>query len=176
MWYNVDMINDSAWQGRPTWRGRPALEQLALIVTAQFMVILDVAIVNVALPAIKSDLEFSETSLQWVISAYAILFGGLRRSAAGSPTSLAAAGCSSPGSPLRCQLASLRFRMVGSVADRLPRAAGSRRSVARPGRPLAPDALRFRRAVATSLSASTAPHPGAARPSASCSAACSRRT
>jgi EmrB/QacA subfamily drug resistance transporter len=49
---------------------------LALIVTAQFMVILDVAIVNVALPSIKSDLGFSETSLQWVITAYAILFGG----------------------------------------------------------------------------------------------------
>jgi EmrB/QacA subfamily drug resistance transporter len=50
---------------------------LALIVTAQFMVILDVAIVNVALPSIKSDLHFSETNLQWVISAYAILFGGV---------------------------------------------------------------------------------------------------
>src|SRR5205809_4049166 len=50
---------------------------LALIVTAQFMVILDVAIVNVALPSIKSDLGFSQTNLQWVISAYAILFGGV---------------------------------------------------------------------------------------------------
>jgi EmrB/QacA subfamily drug resistance transporter len=49
---------------------------LALIVTAQFMVILDVAIVNVALPSIKTDLDFSQTDLQWVISAYAILFGG----------------------------------------------------------------------------------------------------
>src|SRR2546421_415037 len=49
---------------------------LALIVTAQFMVILDVAIVNVALPSIKSDLGFSQGSLQWVISAYAIFFGG----------------------------------------------------------------------------------------------------
>jgi EmrB/QacA subfamily drug resistance transporter len=49
---------------------------LALIVAAQFMVILDVAIVNVALPAIKSDLHFSEEGLQWVITAYAILFGG----------------------------------------------------------------------------------------------------
>ncbi len=49
---------------------------LALIVTAQFMVILDVAIVNVALPSIKSDLGFSQASLQWVISAYAIFFGG----------------------------------------------------------------------------------------------------
>src|SRR5512132_2239242 len=49
---------------------------LALIVTAQFMVILDVAIVNVALPSIQTDLEFSQANLQWVISAYAILFGG----------------------------------------------------------------------------------------------------
>jgi len=49
---------------------------LALIVTAQFMVILDVAIVNVALPSIKTDLGFSATGLQWVITAYAILFGG----------------------------------------------------------------------------------------------------
>src|SRR5689334_11301014 len=49
---------------------------LALIVTAQFMVILDVAIVNVALPSIKTDLHFSATNLQWVISAYAIIFGG----------------------------------------------------------------------------------------------------
>ena len=49
---------------------------LALIVVAQFMVILDVAIVNVALPSIQEDLGFSQTSLQWVISAYAIMFGG----------------------------------------------------------------------------------------------------
>jgi EmrB/QacA subfamily drug resistance transporter len=49
---------------------------LALIVTAQFMVILDVAIVNVALPSIKSDLGFSQTNLQWVITAYAVFFGG----------------------------------------------------------------------------------------------------
>jgi EmrB/QacA subfamily drug resistance transporter len=49
---------------------------LALVVAAQFMVVLDISIVNVALAAIKSDLHFSEESLQWVISAYAIVFGG----------------------------------------------------------------------------------------------------
>jgi EmrB/QacA subfamily drug resistance transporter len=49
---------------------------LALIVTAQFMVVLDVAIVNVALPSIRTDLGFSETSLEWVVSAYAVVFGG----------------------------------------------------------------------------------------------------
>src|SRR5436190_2226804 len=50
---------------------------LAVIVAAQFMVVLDVAIVNVALPSIKTDLHFSEANLQWVITAYAILFGGV---------------------------------------------------------------------------------------------------
>src|SRR6184192_250628 len=50
---------------------------LAVIVTAQFMVVLDVAIVNVALPSIKTDLHFSQESLQWVITAYSILFGGV---------------------------------------------------------------------------------------------------
>ena len=50
---------------------------LALIITAQFMVILDVAVVNVALPSIQTDLHFSQAGLQWVISAYAILFGGV---------------------------------------------------------------------------------------------------
>ena len=50
---------------------------LAVIVAAQFMVVLDVAIVNVALPSIKTDLNFSQESLQWVITAYAIVFGGV---------------------------------------------------------------------------------------------------
>jgi len=49
---------------------------LALIVAAQFMVILDVAIVNVALPSIELDLGFSQTGLEWVVTAYAIVFGG----------------------------------------------------------------------------------------------------
>jgi EmrB/QacA subfamily drug resistance transporter len=50
---------------------------LAAIVAAQFMVVLDVAIVNVALPSIKTDLHFTQESLQWVITAYSILFGGV---------------------------------------------------------------------------------------------------
>src|SRR5438270_7799911 len=49
---------------------------LAVIVAAQFMVVLDVAIVNVALPSIKTDLDFSQENLQWVITAYSIMFGG----------------------------------------------------------------------------------------------------
>ena len=49
---------------------------LALIVAAQFMVILDVAIVNVALPSMELDLGFSQSGLEWVVTAYAIVFGG----------------------------------------------------------------------------------------------------
>src|SRR6266550_9096510 len=49
---------------------------LALIVAAQFMVVVDLSIVNVALATIKNDLHFSQASLQWVVTAYAIVFGG----------------------------------------------------------------------------------------------------
>ncbi len=49
---------------------------LALLCVVQFMVVLDIAIVNVALPSIKVDLGFSQGDLQWVISAYALVFGG----------------------------------------------------------------------------------------------------
>ena len=49
---------------------------LALLCVVQFMVVLDVAIVNVALPSIQVDLGFSQSDLQWVISAYALVFGG----------------------------------------------------------------------------------------------------
>src|ERR1700756_1727072 len=50
---------------------------LAVLVAAQFMVVLDIAIVNVALPTIKTDLHFSQEGLQWVVTAYSILFGGV---------------------------------------------------------------------------------------------------
>src|ERR1044072_7895809 len=49
---------------------------LALLCVVQFMVVLDIAIVNVALPSIQVDLGFSQGDLQWVISAYALVFGG----------------------------------------------------------------------------------------------------
>ena len=49
---------------------------LALLGAVQFMVVLDIAIVNVALPSIQTDLGFSQANLQWVISAYALVFGG----------------------------------------------------------------------------------------------------
>src|SRR5687768_14254309 len=49
---------------------------LALLLGVQFMVVLDIAIVNVALPSIQTDLGFSQENLQWVVSAYALFFGG----------------------------------------------------------------------------------------------------
>ena len=49
---------------------------LALLASVQFMVVLDIAVVNVALPSIQVDLGFSQENLQWVISAYALFFGG----------------------------------------------------------------------------------------------------
>src|SRR5581483_742780 len=49
---------------------------LVLICIAQFMVILDATIVNVALPSIQKDLHLSEGSLQWIVNAYTLVFGG----------------------------------------------------------------------------------------------------
>lgn len=49
---------------------------LAVLAVAQFMVVLDASIVNVALPSIKGALGFSESGLQWVVNAYTLAFGG----------------------------------------------------------------------------------------------------
>jgi MFS family permease len=49
---------------------------LGVCCVAQFMVILDLSIVNVALPSIQESLRFSSADLQWVIDAYAIVFAG----------------------------------------------------------------------------------------------------
>jgi len=59
-----------ASSGKTRWFG------LAVLLAVQFMVVLDIAIVNVALPSIQTDLGFSQENLQWVISAYALVFGG----------------------------------------------------------------------------------------------------
>ena len=57
-------------------RGIAAWLLLAVCCVAQFMVILDLSIVNVALPSIQSSLGFSSPDLQWVVDAYAIMFAG----------------------------------------------------------------------------------------------------
>ena len=48
---------------------------LVLVCVAQFMVVLDATIVNVALPSIQDGLHFTPTSLQWVVNAYTLVFG-----------------------------------------------------------------------------------------------------
>jgi EmrB/QacA subfamily drug resistance transporter len=58
----------------PSWIRANAL--LLVVCMAQFMVILDVSIVNVALPSIRHDLDFSSTGLQWVVNAYTLTFAG----------------------------------------------------------------------------------------------------
>src|SRR5256885_10478215 len=49
---------------------------LILLCAAQFVVVLDASIVNVALPSIGRALHFSEQNLQWVVNAYVLVFGG----------------------------------------------------------------------------------------------------
>jgi MFS family permease len=51
---------------------------LILLCVAQFIVVLDASIVNVALPSIGKGLGFSEENLPWIVNAYVIAFGGLR--------------------------------------------------------------------------------------------------
>jgi EmrB/QacA subfamily drug resistance transporter len=67
----VHNMNDSPQHTNSRWLA------LAVIAVAQFMVVLDVTIVNVALPAIQADLHFSADGLQWVVNAYTLAFGGL---------------------------------------------------------------------------------------------------
>src|SRR3954451_25318733 len=49
---------------------------LLLLAAAQFVVVLDASIVNVALPSIGRDLQFSQDDLSWVVNAYVLVFGG----------------------------------------------------------------------------------------------------
>jgi EmrB/QacA subfamily drug resistance transporter len=60
---------------RPATRVGPG-GVLAIVAVAQFMVILDATVVNVALPTIQRDLGFSEQNLSWVLNAYTLMFGG----------------------------------------------------------------------------------------------------
>jgi EmrB/QacA subfamily drug resistance transporter len=93
---------------------------LAVVCLAQFMVILDVSIVNIALPSIRNGLHFSTTGLQWVVNAYTLTFAGLlmlggraadllgRRRVFLAGTAMFAA------SSLVCALASSRGLLIGA--------------------------------------------------------------
>src|SRR5215211_2896076 len=61
----------------PTASERDRWIALVVLCAGFLMIILDQTIVNVALPSIQSDLDFSQSSLAWVVNAYLIAFGGL---------------------------------------------------------------------------------------------------
>jgi MFS family permease len=62
--------------GASRTRGRPGIA-LIVMLSAQLMIILDMTVVNIALPHIQSGLHFSAASLSWVLNAYTLTFGGL---------------------------------------------------------------------------------------------------
>jgi MFS family permease len=64
-------MSDGVRQGRAS-----ANTVLAVVAVAQFMVVLDASVVNVALPSIQRDVGFSEQNLSWVLNAYTLMFGG----------------------------------------------------------------------------------------------------
>src|SRR5215469_10169468 len=63
-------------RGAARFRDRRGLA-LALVLGAQLMIILDMTVVNIALPSIARGLHFSAPSLSWVLNAYTLTFGGL---------------------------------------------------------------------------------------------------
>ena len=113
---------------------------LALLGAVQFMVVLDIAIVNVALPSIQADLGFSQGNLQWVISAYALVFGGFLLLGGRTADLLGRRRVFMVGlvmfaiGSLLCGL-----RLVRGVADRRPRPPGPRRRHDLAGRARDPD-------------------------------------
>ena len=66
---------------------------LALLCAAQFMLILDIAIVNVALPSMQRTLGLSAENIQWVVGGYALTFGGFLMLGVGWLTSSAGDAC-----------------------------------------------------------------------------------
>lgn len=71
-WRNCFMLSQSQTIVQPNrWKA------LALLAFANFLVMMDTAIIQVALPAIKNSLGYTEANLQWVMNAFLILFGGL---------------------------------------------------------------------------------------------------
>jgi EmrB/QacA subfamily drug resistance transporter len=61
----------------PPDTGRRSSYGIAIVLVAQLMLVLDVTVVNVALPHIKTDLDFTPAGLSWVLNAYTLAFGGL---------------------------------------------------------------------------------------------------
>ena len=79
---------------------------LVIACLAQFMVVLDITVVNIALPSIQKGLDFSSANLQWVVNGYTLIFGGFLllggRAADISGASTVHRGCRRCSPPLRC--------------------------------------------------------------------------
>ena len=101
---------------------------LALLCGAFFMVLLDATIVLVALPSIQADIGFSEQGLQWVLSAYALTFGGLLLLGGRAADLLGRRRLFMTRSPVvHGRVAPLRARLVAGRAPCGPRGPGRRR-------------------------------------------------
>ena len=140
------------------------------------MVVLDIAIVNVALPSIKVDLGFSQENLQWVISAYALVFGGFLLLGGRAADLLGRRRMFIVGLVVftgrRRSLAALAWNEPSLIGARALQGLGA--AIIAPGGALDPDDdLRRGQASATSRSASGARSAGSAPPPACCSAASS---
>ena len=108
---------------------------LVLVCLAQFMVILDATIVNIALPTIQEDLDFSQADLQWVVNCYTLLFGGFLLLGGRAADILGRKRIFIAGTIL-FSVASLLNGLAPErrAADRLPRPAGPRRRARLPRR------------------------------------------
>ena len=110
---------------------------LAVVCAAFFMTILDVSIVNVALPSIGESLDFSRENLQWVLTAYAITFGGFLLLGGRAADLLGRRRVFLVGVVVfTARLAALRPRLLRGRADRRARRPGPRRGDHLAGRAL----------------------------------------
>ncbi|WP_231509519.1 MFS transporter [Nocardia sp. NRRL WC-3656] len=73
---STSVLSSSAQAGAPPRRLRSGIVLVTLL-TCQLMIVLDITVMNVALPRIQHDLHFSATGLSWVMNAYTLVFGGL---------------------------------------------------------------------------------------------------
>ena len=148
---------------------------LALLAAAQFVVVLDASIVNVALPSIGTALDFSQDNLSWVVNAYTLTFGGFLLLGGRLADLLGRRRMFIAGLILFARrLARRRARPERRLADRRARRPGPGRRAALAGRAVDRHRRRSPRAPsATRRSASGARSRAPAAPPASCSAACS---
>src|SRR4030081_3552951 len=70
------MVSQDATPNASSLSSRRGVAILLLLCVVQFMDVLDASILNIALPSIKNSLDFTQQSLQWVVSGYILTYGG----------------------------------------------------------------------------------------------------